>query len=164
MSYASWIERLTKGAREAEPRWERARELAEKAAPLIPPGRALFFQAHVRTQLDIHRYGNRMLIDVLDAVTAPAVETRRAKIAAAIVSIEAVERSLHSAEYGQWAGFYRGDQMVAVGHTLALARGYQLKLDGKPLPADLVLQQLPEDPYVRIKAYQGNRRVPLAFR
>jgi hypothetical protein len=161
LSYASWLERITKGAREAEPRWDHARELAEKAEPLIPTGRALFFQAHVRTQLDIHHYGNRMLIDVLDAVSAPAVATRRASIAAAIVSIEAVQRSLHSAEYGQWAGFYRGDLMVAVHHALALARGYQLKLDGKPLPADLVLEQLPEDPYVRIKAYQGDRRVPL---
>jgi hypothetical protein len=75
--------------------------------------------------------------------------------------VESVLGSLHAAEYGQWAGFYTGDWMVAVVHTLALARAYDLKLQGKPLPPDLVLEWMPGDPYLKIKAYQGGRRVPL---
>ena len=133
-------------------RWDKVHDLVEKAAPLIPADRRQFFQSHVRTQLDIHRYGNRMLLDLLDSRTAASTEAKRAKVASAIENGESAQRALHAAEYGQWAGFYAGDLMVAVGHTLALARAYDLKLQGKPLPADLVLDWLPGDPYQKIKA------------
>ena len=62
---------------------------------------------------------------------------------------------------GKWAGFYRNDLFVCVGHTLALAQAYRNKLQGKPLPPDVPIQILPKDPYVAIKAYQAGRRVRL---
>ena len=94
-----------------------------------------------------------MMLDVLDAATADSTEAKRAKVRAAIENLEAVLGALHAAEYGKWAGFYRNDLMVSVRHTLALARGYDLKLQGRP--------PLPVDPYVVIKAYPGSRRMPL---
>jgi hypothetical protein len=159
--YEGALRTMADAARQAVPAWDRARELADRAAPLIPADRRTFFQAHVRTQLDIHRYGNRMLLDLLESRNAGPIGARRAKVASAIENIESVLRSLRAAEYGPWAGFYEGDLFVAVRHTLALARGYDLKLQGEPLPENLPLQLLPVDPYVRIKAYQGSRRVPL---
>ena len=90
------------------------------------------------------------------------METRRAKIAAAMVSMKR-STIYRRRRVGSGPGSIEATGCF-VGHTLALARGYQLKLDGKPFPANLVLPQLPEDPYVRIKACGGNRRVPLAFR
>jgi hypothetical protein len=159
--YAGALRTLADAARKAVPAWDRVRALADQAEPLIAADRRPFFQAHVRTQLDIHRYGNRMLLDLLDAGNAGTADAKRPKVASAIENIESVLGSLRAAEYGPWAGFYAGDLFVEMRRTLELARGYDSKLRGKPVPENLPLQIFPVDPYVKIKAYQGSRRVPL---
>ncbi|MEK7404340.1 MAG: glycosyl hydrolase 115 family protein [Acidobacteriota bacterium] len=154
--YAARVAEVT---REAEPRWEQARALAEKARPLVAPARRDFFQAHVLTQLAIHLHSNRMLRLVAEAALENAPAAAAEKIRAATAETERVLEALQAAEYGQWAGFYKGDLFVNVRHTLALARAYESKLAGKPLPAGVPISVRPEDPYVTLKAYQRERWV-----
>jgi hypothetical protein len=145
--------------REANPRWEKVRLLAKKAETLIPPARRNFFQSHVLTQLAIHQYSNRMLMNVADAALADSPSDKLVKLDAAINDIQSVLKAFRAAEYGQWAGFYRGDLFVNVRHTLALVEAYRGKLQGRNPPPDLRIALRPEDPYVPIKAYQGKQRV-----
>lgn len=151
--------RLAEICQEAEPRWEKARQLAEKAKPLVPADRRNFFQAYVLTQLGIHQHSNRMLLHLAEAAQGAAASAQLEKMAAAIVDIQNVSEALHAAEYGKWAGFYQGDLFVNVRHSLALARAYRDKLEGKPLPAEVPISVRPADPYVALKAYQRDRRV-----
>ena len=58
---------LAKITQEADPRWQEARLLAEKAKPFVPADRRDFFQAHVLSQVDIHLHSNRMLMHLAQA-------------------------------------------------------------------------------------------------
>ncbi|MBI5086036.1 MAG: glycosyl hydrolase 115 family protein [Acidobacteria bacterium] len=153
----AFIARVTRAAREAQPRWEAARVLAGKAAPLIPPDRKAFFQSHILTQLDIHERSNRALLLAAEAWTVrPAAP---AKIAAAVAEIEAVLAAMHAAEYGKWKGFYSEDRFTNVRYSLTLAQACQAKLAGKELPRALRIEALPPDPYHWLKSYQAERWV-----
>ncbi len=154
--YASWLADI---CRQADPRWVKAQQLAEKARPLVPAARRNFFQAHVLTQLAIHLHSNRMLLDLAEAARDGSASGKSEKTAAAIVELERVLEALHAAEYGKWAGFYQGDLFVNVRHSLAMARAYRDKLEGKPLPSDVPLAVRAADPYVTLKAYQRDQRV-----
>jgi hypothetical protein len=145
---------------EAQPRWERVKELAQESEPLIwPQGRKLF-QAHVLTQLGIEINGNLMLHEICKAAQAQTTAEQLTHVEKAITYTQAALQSLHDAEFGKWAGFYKGDLMVNVRQTLALAEGYRDMLKGRPLPKDLIVAVYPEPPYDVIEAYQGERVVP----
>jgi hypothetical protein len=153
----AWLGRVKRAATEAEPRWEQARILAEKAACLIPADRKQFFQSHVLTQLEIHRRSNRAL-----RLGAESWETRAqgpTKVASVIDELKAVVAALEAAEYGKWKGFYREDRFVDVRYTLALAEGARAKAEGRGVPAGLRVEGLVVDPYHWLKSYQGPRRV-----
>jgi hypothetical protein len=111
------------------------------------------------TQLDIQQYSNYMLLQESMLPTENSPSEKLERIDAAIADAESVLRAMDAAEFGKWAGFYRGDLMVNVRNTLALAQAYRSQLQGKPLPADLPIAVRPVDPYVLIKAYQDGRRV-----
>lgn len=116
-------------------------------------------RAHVLTQLDVHLHSNRMLLDLAEAARHGSASGKSEQVAAAIVEIERVLNALRAAEYGKWAGFYQGDLFVDVRHSLAMAQAYRDKLEGKPLPPEVPISVRPADPYVTLKAYQGNARV-----
>jgi hypothetical protein len=156
IEYASIFEH---SSQEAVARWEKARDLERQADMQIPAGSRDLFLSHVKTQLDIQQYSNHMLLQVSMLPTENSPSARLEKIDAAIADAESVLRAMNAAEFGKWAGFYRGDLMVNVRNTLALAKAYRSQLQGKPLPADLPIAVRPVDPYVLIKAYQDGRRV-----
>ena len=148
-----------RAAREAEPRWEQARTLANQAEKLIPPASRDSYLVNVRPQLDIHQYSNHMLLEIASIAGEKSTAGKLTLLDAAIADTERVLRALDAAEFGQWAGFYRNDLFVNVRHTLALQQAYRNKLEGKPLPAGVPIVVRPEDPYVSMKAYQKNRRL-----
>jgi hypothetical protein len=160
--YKDVVQALERAAHEAAPRWEQARDLALRTRESVPPSRRAFFEAHVTTQIDVHRYANRMLLEAIAAVRteSPASE-RRAHLARLIENAQSVQAALRGSEYGPWRDFFAGELFVDIPHTIGMARGLDLKLQGKPVPADLPLRHWPEDPYVKMKAYQGARKVPL---
>lgn len=153
----SWLARVKGAAAEAEPRWEQARALAEKAAALVPAERKPFFQSHVLTQLEIHRRSNRAL-----RLGAEAWESRAqgpGKVAEVIAELKAVLAAMDAAEYGKWRGYYGEDRFVDVRYTLALAEGARSRLEGRGVPAGLRVEGLVVDPYHWLKSYQDPRRV-----
>ncbi|MCX6622458.1 MAG: glycosyl hydrolase 115 family protein [Acidobacteria bacterium] len=148
---------LAAAARGAEPRWAVARLAAEKASAVVEPGRREFFQGHVLTQLDVNEYSNRMLGDIAEAVAGQ----RAARTA--IASIDQVLAALRKAEYGKWRDFYREELFVKITQTRSMVEAWNSWVEGKGVPAGTLLQALPPDPYVPIKAYQGSRRVQLGY-
>lgn len=148
---------LAKVASEAEPRWVTVQAAAERTARSVPAERRDFLQSHILTQAGIHLYSNRMLMHVGQAVTAPSAEQVRLLKAAADDAAKVLE-SMKAAEYGKWEGFYDGDLMVDVRHSIALINAAIAKIEtGRP--TDGVKLTVYDDAYGRIKAYQGNRRV-----
>jgi hypothetical protein len=156
-NWDDWLSRIRKAAAEAEPRWERARALADAAAALTPADRKEFFQSHVLTQLEIHRRSNRALRLCAEAWTEP--ELRARKVGEAITELKAALAAMEAAEYSKWKGFYREDRFVDVRSTLALAEAAKGKLEGRAAPPGLRVEALVVDPYHWLKSYQGARRV-----
>ena len=150
---------MQKAAAVAEPRWRAAREEANRIAPQIPQDRWQFFQFHVRTQLAIHEYSNRMLRMVAEIPATRKAEDKKRKLRLAILDLSNVLDSLKAAEYGKWKGFYDHEYFTNVRHTLALAQALAAQLDSKTLPPGVVIKVRPEDPYVWLKSYQGDRRL-----
>ena len=146
-----------RAAQDAEPRWKRARELADRAGKLVSPDSRDLFVAHVRTQLDIHLYSNHLLQQV---ASIPADQNAaQPKLDAAIADAESVVRALDGAEFGKWKGFYQNDLFVNVRHTLALARAYREKLRSGRVTSDVPISVMANDPYVLLKGYQAGRYV-----
>ncbi len=152
--------KLAAACREAAPRWEKTREAAAKAAPVIPPGRRQFFGSHVLSQLGVNLHSNAMLLHITEAVSGEASQ-RRHHLDAAAGEIREVQTALKNAEYGKWAGFYKGELFDNTKFTNDLVRPAVTKIEtGRP-PADVRLAMHPLDPYQTIKGYQGTRRVPV---
>jgi hypothetical protein len=150
---------LAKITGEADPRWSKARLLAEKAKPLVPADRQDFFQANVLSQVDYHAHANRILMHLAQAAADLHGGGQASQIRAAIAEGEKLQDALRAAEYGQWENFYTtGDWLLDVPLTVALMRAYQGKLEGKEVPENLLVRA--EDAalgYTMIKAYQGDQ-------
>ena len=156
MGHTALFEKL---AAEEVPRWEQLQTMAQQAAPLISPRGKDLFQAHVLTQLGFDLNSNEMLLEVCKAAQEQAPEEGLNHIEKAIAYIQAALRSLHSAEFGKWTGFYKGDITVDARQTLALAEGYRDLLQGKPLPKGLAVAVYPRREDDVLSAYQGSRVV-----
>jgi len=149
-------EHLVQVAREAGPRWDAVQAAAERAAKAAPAARREFVQSHILTQAGIHLHSNRMLMHVAEAVSAPPGK-QAPLLKEAAADAQRVLESMKAAEYGKWKGFYDGDLMVNVRHSIALINAIET---GKPTEGVTIAVQ-PADPYVAMKAYQGTRRVSL---
>jgi hypothetical protein len=167
---AEYAARVATICRQAEPRWERARLLAERALERMPPARRDFFRAHVLTQVRLHWHANRMLLAIAEAASPGRQNpTQSDGIDKSIGSIQAIQAALREAEYGQWAGFYTlGDWFVDIPLTLRLAQVCRARLAGRPLSAaeqqtlDTAARINREDTsyvYIKIKAYQKGQQV-----
>jgi hypothetical protein len=151
---------LAKITEEADPRWQKARLLAEKARPLVPAGRQGFFQAHILSQIDIHLHSNRMVFHLAQAAPDLAGADQLSKLSAALEEGEKLQGAMRAAEYGQWQGFYTsGDWLLDVPLTMALMKAYRDKLERRTVPAH-VLEWAKDSAfaYTMIKAYQGGER------
>lgn len=142
---------------EAAPRWAAARAHAERAAPKVPADRQPFFQAHVRTQLDIHEYSNSALHRIAEAWADRAAAAEH--VTGAVADLRRVRQAMEAAETGKWKGFYAEDRFVDVRKSIALAEAAVAKIAGRPLPEGLVLQPFVVDPYFWLKEYQKDRWV-----
>jgi len=156
--------------RQAEPRWEQAARLAEQARPLVPAGRRDFFQAHVATQIDLHRHSNRMLRYIAEAATPGASNaSRQVSIAAAIEEVRAMLDALRQGATGKWDGFHTlGDWFVDIPLTMQTADACLAQLRGQTLTAaqkatlaraERLLRDDTSHVYIKVKAYQQNRKV-----
>jgi hypothetical protein len=160
MNPAQFLAALKLSTAEAQPRWEQLQALAQKAEPLVSPEGRDLFQAHVLTQLSVQMNGNLMLLEICEAAQTQVPAERLKHVEKAITYIQATLQSFHDAEFGKWAGFYKGDLLVDVRQTLALAEGYRDLLQGKPLPKDLVVATYPTTPGDAIYGYNRARVVP----
>ena len=153
--------KLIQAGQAADARWIQARALAGKARPLIPKDRADFFQANILTQVDLHTHFNRMVIDVAQAYLAAENAAKIAKINDAIREAETALAAMHAAEYGKWKGFYsEGDWLLDTPRTIALARAYLDKLEGRPVPENAIIRAKDNGmAYYRITAYQGTQAI-----
>jgi hypothetical protein len=151
---------MAKITQEADPRWQRARLLAEKAKPLVPADRRDFFQAHVLSQVDIHIHSNRMLMHLARAAAGLHGADQLSELRPALKEGEELQGAMRAAEYGPWRGYYTaGDWLLDVPLTIALMKAYQNKLEGRAVP-EHVLEWARDSAfgYAMIKAYQGGQR------
>ena len=146
--------RIAAICREAEPRWLRLEQMAAKAAASIPADRREFFQGHVRTQAAIHLHSSRMLLATAQAALAATPGAKSEHLNQAVREVELELEAFRAAEYGKWAGFYKGELFVNVRHTLDVLRYARASVAGGA-PGAAPRQP---DGYVIIKAYQGDQR------
>lgn len=169
-SYPAYTSHVVNMCRQAEARWEHAARLAEDARTLVSADRRYFFQAHILTQLDLHRHSNRMLRHIAEAAApGTSTATQLVNIEAGVREVRAVLDTLREAEYGKWAGFYTlGDWFVDIPLTLQLAEACLVQLRGQPLSADRqatlaraerLLRDDTSHVYIKIKAYQEGQKV-----
>ena len=151
---------MAKITEEADPRWQKARFLAEKAQPLVPADRREFFQANVLSQVDIHIHSNRMVLHLAQAAADLHGADQSSQIRAALAEGAKLQDTLRAADYGKWQNYYTaGDWLVDVPATIALMKAYQGKLEGKAVPESvLVWAKDGAFAYTMIKAYQGGQR------
>jgi len=169
-TYPGYASHVVNVCRQAEPRWDEAARLAGEARPLVPAGRREFFQAHISTQVDLHRHSNLMLRHIAEAALPGAsVLSQQVSVEAAAREARAVLDALRKAEYGKWAGFYTlGDWFVDIPLTLQLAEACLVQLRGERLSAahqatlaraERLLREDTSHVYIKIKAYQAGQKV-----
>lgn len=169
-SYPEYTRFLKEACQLAEPRWQKAHDLAAEAAPLVPPAHRPFFQAEVLSELEIHTHWNRALLNIAAAAEpGTSASEKLADVRRAIPEVAAVITAAKAADYGKWQGFHtRGDWFDNVPLTLALTRVCASKLAGDRLTAEQQatlkegVHYLYDDTsavYIRIKAYQKGQKV-----
>ena len=150
-------ERIVAICREAYGRWAGLDRKAREILPAVPPDRRDFFRGHVLTQIDVHLHSNRMLLQAAEAALTTNSAARVEHWRSAAQELELEKEALHGAEYGKWAGFYRGEQFVGLQHTLDVLRWATEKLEKR---SDVPPPPRP-DGYLVIKAYQGDQRTKM---
>jgi hypothetical protein len=169
-TWAEYLKGIEDSCRAAELRWARAAELASEAERAVPSARRDFFRAHVLAQMNVHRHSNLMLLNVAAAARTGLSDTeRKTLLRQALAEGRSVSAALKSAEYGRWDGFYtRGDWFVNAPLTTSLIDVVARKLAGEKLApadeevvkqADHYINANTSDVFIRIKAYQGARKV-----
>jgi len=169
-TWVEYLKSLEDSCLAAEARWAEVAALAAQAAPSIPTARRDFFRAHALAQMNVHRHSNALLLHVAQAAR-PGLDNaaRAALLKNAHTDSLAVSAALQSAEYGRWKGFYTlGDWFVNVPLTTSLIDVVARKLSGGALSAtdeetvklaDHYINANTSDVFIRIKAYQHDRKV-----
>ncbi|MBS1803962.1 MAG: glycosyl hydrolase 115 family protein [Acidobacteria bacterium] len=122
------LEQDIKECEEAQPRWDAVWQDAVAAKMLVAAERRDYYQAAVLTMITINRESNRALELIAQAVQDDeAGDALKAQLEAheANVSLEAVQASMHAAEYGKWKNWYRGDWLTGVYRTRELVQAYE---------------------------------------
>ncbi len=156
------IDRDIKDCADAQPRWDAVLKDAVAAKRLIDPASANYYQEAVLTMITINRESNHMLFEVASAVKdANAGNTAKAQseTAEALRSLDAIQASMHAAEYGKWKNWYRGDWLTGVYRTHELVQAYadHLKDPMAKLPAPASWSGW--EGYFHIMEYEDDRSV-----
>lgn len=156
------IDRDIKDCADAQPRWDAVWKDALAAKSLIDPASSNYYQEAVLTMVTINRESNHMLFEVASAVKdANAGDTAKAQseTADALRSLDAIQASMHAAEYGKWKDWYRGDWLTGVYRTRELVQAYadHLKDPMAKLPAPASWSGW--EGYFHIMEYEGDRSV-----
>jgi len=159
---ATLIDRDIKDCADAQPRWDAAWNDAIAAKSLIDPASSAYYQEAILTMITINRESNHMLFEVASAVKdANAGDTAKAQTetAQALRSLDAIQASMHAAEYGKWKNWYRGDWLTGVYRTRELVQAYadHLKDPLAKLPAPASWSGW--EGYFHIMEYEGDRSV-----
>jgi hypothetical protein len=146
----------------AQPRWDAVWQKALAAEKLVEPNRRSYFQAEVLTMITINREGNRMLLDLYQAMQDNEAGNRaKAESEAndALHALDRIQQAMSAAEYGKWKNWYRGDWLDGVKHTRELVQDYadHLKDPMAELPAPMEWSGW--DGYFHIMAYERDRSV-----
>ena len=152
---AAYLDRDIKECTDAQPRWDAVWKDAVAAEPLVDPVRRDYYQAEMLTMITINRNSNRMLLDVAQSMKdSDAGETAKAESEAAdaLKSLDEIQASMRTAEYGKWKNWYRGDWLTGVYRTHELVQYY---LDNLKDP----MSKLPAPAYFHIMQYEDDRSV-----
>jgi hypothetical protein len=115
-------------------------ELLDKAKlilPQLPADRIDFYQSHVITQIQIHLQSLNMLESYCKVALAYNLGEKDESITDAGVALQACKdlfSALHQAEYGKWAGWYRGECFVNINGSYDVLRVLVARLKGEPIP------------------------------
>ena len=147
---------------EAQPRWDAVWQDAVAAKILVSAERRDYYHAAVLTMITINRESNRALMLIAQALQDDqAGDIQKAQFEAheANISLEAVEASMHAAEYGKWKNWYRGDWLTGVYRSRELVQAYEdhLKDPLAKLPAPVSWTGW--EAYFHIMQYEGDRSV-----
>jgi len=158
----SMLDRDIKECEEAQPRWDAVWKHAFAAEALVDPTRRAYYQAEMLNMITINRESNRALLNVARALkegNAGEQAKAEADAAAALQSLDAVQLSMKTAEYGKWKNFYRGDWLTGVYRTRELVQDYanHLKDPLAKLPAPVSWSGW--EAYFHIMEYEGDRSV-----
>ncbi len=114
---------------------EKLAEKAERLLPLIPAGRKDFYQAHVLTQIQIHRQSLAALEATCLAVEAYGAGDHPQAIAhtaSALAAVKRIQDALRKAEYGKWTAWYAGERFIDLDRTRRTLQDLQSTLTGEP--------------------------------
>jgi Glycosyl hydrolase family 115 len=110
---------------------------AKLVIPQLPDDRANFYQSHVITEIQIHLQSLLALEWYCKSVLAYHSGDKTTAVADAenaVRSCNDLFSALHQAEYGKWAGWYRGECFVNLNGSYDLVRVLAARMKGEPLP------------------------------
>jgi hypothetical protein len=156
------IDRDIKECADAQPRWDAVWKDAVAAKSLIDPASSNYYQEAVLTMVTINRESNQMLFEVASAVkdfNAGQTAKAQGETAEALRALDAIQASMHAAEYGKWKNWYRGDWLTGVYRTRELVQAYadHLKDPMAKLPAPASWSGW--EAYFHIMEYEDDRSV-----
>ena len=156
------IDRDITDCADAQPRWDAVWRDAIAAKRLVDPARANYYQEAILTMITINRESNHMLFEVASAVKdANAGDTVKAQgeAAEALRALDAIQASMHAAEYGKWKNWYRGDWLTGVYRTRELVQAYALHLKDPMAKLPAPASWSGWEGYFHIMEYEGDRSV-----
>jgi hypothetical protein len=156
------LERDIQECEEAQPRWDAVWQDALAAKVLISAERRDYYQAAVLTMITINRESNRALMLIAQALKDDeAGDVLKAELEAheADVSLEAIQASMHAAEYGKWKNWYRGDWLTGVYRTRELVKAYDDHLKDPMAKMPAPVSWTGWEAYFHIMEYEGDRSV-----
>jgi len=159
---AAFLDRDIKECTDAQPRWDAVWKDAVAAESTVDPTRRDYYQAEMLTMITINRNSNRMLLDVAQSMkdeNAGDAAKAEAGAADALKELDEIQASMHTAEYGKWKNWYRGDWLTGVYRTHELVQYYanHLKDPMAKLPAPASWSGW--EAYFHIMQYENDRSV-----
>jgi len=156
------LDRDIKDSTDARPRWDGVWKDAVAAESLIDPTRRNYYQEAVLTMITINRESNRMLGDVaqsLKDVDAGDNAKAQSEAADALKSLDEALASMHTAEYGKWKHWYRGDWLTGIYRTRELIAAYAQQLKDPLAKVPPPIEWNGWEGYFHIMQYEGDRSV-----
>ena len=144
---------------QAAPRWDSLYSRARDLITEIPENRHDFYQAHVLTPIEIHFYGNQMVIATMQAFLEEDQEQKIELLNRATVQIDSILASFTRAEYGKWHNFYQNDFMTGFRGARKCIQLTRAKYQNRKTFEDISNYINDWDLWDLVKSYQGNQEV-----